>query len=207
MHIISSISIVLLALSRTVSAQSEPTGNLTASLTTYSTSQCCGGSITYNHVADGACVPSAGHPSVYGASITIRGFWGSDFPGGNDHIAYGYLTGFSDSRCQNRIYDIRWNGCTSVDAGYRAASWMWTRETYVPPLRIGINSTSDSSSSKRTQSLDPTASSPSVVTWLSYFDAQWGRERRVSLNKDASEVAAILKLYEQKNYAALNELE
>lgn len=195
MRFTSLLSTILVSLSAAVVAQAqEPTGNLTASLVTYSTNQCCGGSIGYNHLQEGQCVPSAGHPSIYGASITIHGFWGSDFPGGNDNIAYGYLSGFSDSRCQNKVYDIKWNGCTSIGENQRAGSWMWTRETYTPPIRRSLD-------------IGSTVPSTSVTTWVSYFDEKLGRERRISLNRDASEVAEILKLHEEKNYDALSKLE
>ena len=203
MHLTSFLSATLLSISGAALVRAQDTANLTASLTTYSTNQCCGGSITYNKLQAGQCVPSAGHPSVYGASVTIKGFWGYDVPGGNDHLAYGYLTGFTDSKCQEKIYEIKWDGCTSVSEDNRARSWMWTQETYTPWWRVGLQ-TFNATSDKR--SVESTAPTTQVPTWLSFFDAELGREMRVSLNREASEVNRILELYEAKDYAALSEL-
>jgi hypothetical protein len=204
MHFTSFLSATLVSLSGIALVRAQDTANLTASLTTYSTNQCCGGSITYNKLTAGQCVPSAGHPSVYGASVTIKGFWGYDVPGGNDHLAYGYLTGFTDSKCQEKIYEIKWDGCTSVSENNRARSWMWTQETYTPWWRVGLQTFNGTNDKRSVESKAPTTEVP---TWLSFFDAQLGRERRVWLNREASEVERILGLYEAKDYAALSELE
>ena len=108
-------------------AQAIP-ANLTASIVTYSTNQCCGGSIGYNRIRPGQCVQTAGHPSIYGASITVTGLW-SD----TQNVAYGYLTGWADNSCRDKVYEIRYEGCTSVSPELRARSWSWTEEVYVPP--------------------------------------------------------------------------
>ncbi|TEB33652.1 hypothetical protein FA13DRAFT_1708395 [Coprinellus micaceus] len=156
MHFTSFLSATLVSLSGIALVRAQDTANLTASLTTYSTNQCCGGSITYNKLIAGQCVPSAGHPSVYGASVTIKGFWGYDVPGGNDHLAYGYLTGFTDSKCQEKIYEIKWDGCTSVSENNRARSWMWTQETYTPWWRVGLQTFNGTSDERSVESKAPT---------------------------------------------------
>lgn len=178
-----------------VLAQPEPSSaELTANLVTYSTNQCCGGSIGYTRIPAGRCITSSGHPSVYGASLTVTGFWG------DSNIAYGYLTGFRDANCQEKAYEIRYEGCLSIAAANRAGSWSWTRETYEPPhIRQDVNSTAHF---ELAPGEGPERGQTKGADYFAFYDELERRERRIALDSE-QDVEAVLSMYEARDFAGL----
>lgn len=174
--------------------------NITASITAYTTNQCCGGYIQYNNVHPGDCLQNAGHPSVYGQSVDTKNIWDPD-----GLTAYAYVTGWRNYNCTDKAYEIRTPMCYSISEGFRATSWTVTEETYdIPWFKASLAKFEPGSVGGLVVEEERIMRNADL---FGYFDPALGRERRVATQGSGEVLEDILDIYAAGDFSSLHQFE
>ena len=105
-----------------------PPDNLTASVTLWTSNQCCGGAIGFDNVRPEECLtlPPNVDPAIYGNSIHFSGLWYERI-----FVGWGVPRGFGSTNCDKAtmVFDQRLPGCFHFAKENRPRSFSWTLET------------------------------------------------------------------------------
>ncbi|KAH6893740.1 hypothetical protein BKA70DRAFT_1440519 [Coprinopsis sp. MPI-PUGE-AT-0042] len=165
-------------------------GQRTASVTLYSTNQCCGGSVTYNGVTEDRCILNA-NSWIFGKSVTIDGLYDGTF-------SYGVLTAFNESGCVSPFSEIPGPGCYSfLDTSRGPASLSWKEiPPTIPPLRRGNVDISREGFGTRTVA-EEDCKGPDYCT---YFDERELMSKGVALNGSLEKLDTVMALVQKRDW-------
>ena len=191
-----------------------PPDNLTASVTLWTSNQCCGGAIGFDNVKPGECfaLPPNVDPAIYGNSIKFAGLWYERI-----FVGWGVPKGFTTPNCDSatQIFDQREPGCLHFPKDRRPRSFSWALETfsYLPPgwgqpwYRSPANVTDSNTAQGSAREGQSGTKGCKMPDWFEYVDLLRGRSRRIDVSGSEELLGMVAALYSAKDYQSLGQFD
>ncbi|TEB19242.1 hypothetical protein FA13DRAFT_1802509 [Coprinellus micaceus] len=187
-----------------------PPDNLTASVTLWTSNQCCGGAIGFDNIKPDECfaLPTNVDSAIYGNSIKFEGLWYERI-----FVGWGVPKGFSSPNCDNttQVFDQREPGCFHFPKDRRPRSFSWALETfsYLPPgwgqpwYRSTMNMTDSNTAKDGAGEREGGTMGCRTPNWFEYVDLRLGRSRRIDVTQSDELLERVTALYSSKDYQGL----
>ncbi|TEB24622.1 hypothetical protein FA13DRAFT_1907328 [Coprinellus micaceus] len=187
-----------------------PPDNLTASVTLWTSNQCCGGAIGFDNIKPDECfaLPTNVDSAIYGNSIKFEGLWYERI-----FVGWGVPKGFSSPNCDNttQVFDQREPGCFHFPKDRRPRSFSWALETfsYLPPgwgqpwYRSTMNMTDSNTAKDGAGEREGGTMGCRTPNWFEYVDLRLGRSRRIDVTESEELLERVTALYSSKDYQGL----